>query len=260
MTDGRTPSLFRAALRRGTALGTWVKIAAPESMELIALAGFDFAVIDMEHSTIDLETAYVLIGIARSAGVSPIVRVSAVAAGTIGRLLDAGAEGIMVPHVDTVEQAREAVAAVRFPPLGGRGVGATGRAGQWGALPRAEYVRFGQEEVVLIAQLESAEAIENTAAIAATAGVDVLLIGAADLAMSEGTVESDPRIGELIARSVADARVTGVPIGNAGGATSAAVQSAVAAGFAFTVMSNDASLLGTAARAAVQDGRKVTET
>lgn len=258
MNDSRSTSLFRAALQRGTALGTWVKIAAPESMELIALAGFDFAVIDMEHSTIDMETAYALIGIARNSGVSPIVRVSSVAAGTIGRLLDAGAEGIMVPHVDTPEQAQDAVQAVRFPPLGGRGVGATGRAGQWGALPRAEYVRFGEEEVVLIAQLESAEAVANTKEIGAVPGVDTLLIGTADLAMSEGLVESDPRIARLIAESVTAAQAAGLPIGNAGGASVEAVSAAIQTGFAFTLMSNDASLLGAAARVAVAEGRKAT--
>ena len=257
MTDGRTPSLFRAALRHGTALGTWVKIAAPESMELVALAGFDFAVIDMEHSTIDLETAYVLIGIARSAGVSPIVRVSAVAAGTIGRLLDAGAEGIMVPHVDTVEQATAAAYAVRFPPIGGRGVGSTSRAGAWGAMSRADYLRYGQEEVVLIAQIESAAAARNAGAIAAVPGVDALLIGAADLSTSEGTTESDPAVVELIAGAIRDTTAAGVPIGNAGAATAASVQAAVDAGYSFTLMSNDASMLGAAAQAAVTAGRSI---
>lgn len=251
---------FRTALAAGTrpALGTWVKIASMESMELIALAGFDFAVIDLEHSTIDLQTAYGLIGIARTSGVSPIVRVPAIAGGTIGRLLDAGADGIMVPHVDDAEQARRAAAAVRFPPRGERGVGATGRAGEWGALPRAEYLRFGQEEVVLIAQVESATAVANAAEIAAVDGVDALLVGAADLAMSEGTDESDPALLALIAEAIAQARTAGIPIGNAGGADAAAVQRAVDAGFTFTIMSNDASLLGSAARAAVTGGRTVT--
>jgi len=252
-------SLFRAALDRadGPALGTWVKLPAMESMELVALAGFDFVVIDLEHTAMDLETAYRHIGVALLTGVSPIVRVPSLDGGIVQRVLDAGAEGIMLPHVDTVEQARAAVAAVRFPPLGARGVGGTSRAGAWGALPRDEYLRYGNEEVVLIPQLESAEAARNAGAIAAVPGVDALLVGAADLSTSEGRSEDDPEVVALIAGAIRDVRAAGKPIGNAGGPTAASVQAAVDAGYAFTLMSNDASLLGAAAKAAVAAGRSV---
>ena len=121
----RPASLFRAALANpdAPALGTWVKLPVTESMELVALAGFDFAVIDLEHSAMSIQTAHQLIGTALFAGVSPIVRIPALDGGVVQRLLDAGAEGIMLPHVDTVEQAQAAVAAVRFPPIGTRGEG-----------------------------------------------------------------------------------------------------------------------------------------
>ncbi|MEU2349828.1 aldolase/citrate lyase family protein [Modestobacter sp. NPDC049651] len=252
-------SLFRAALAGGAgpALGTWVKIPAPEVMELVALAGFDFAVIDLEHSPVDLESAFGLIGTALHTGVSPIVRVADAHPGLVQRVLDAGAEGVMFPHVDTPEQARAAAAAVRFPPLGTRGVGATSRAGAWGATPLAEYLRYGQEEVVLIAQIESATGVRNAKAIAAVDGVDALLVGAADLSVSEGRTADDPAVLELIAAAVSAGRDAGVPVGNAGGATTASVQAAVDAGFTFTLLSNDATLLGTAARAAVAAGRSV---
>ncbi|BCJ54622.1 2-dehydro-3-deoxyglucarate aldolase [Actinoplanes sp. NBRC 14428] len=241
----------------GPALGTWVKIPAMEVMELVALAGFDFAVIDLEHSPINLETAYQLIGTALFRGVTPIVRVPELAGGLVQRVLDAGAGGVMVPHVDTVEQARAAVSAVRFPPLGTRGVGSTGRAGAWGALPRAEYLRYGQEEVVLIAQIESALGVRNAGGIAALDGVDALLVGAADLSVSEGRTESDPAVVALMAEAVEQGRRAGVPVGNAGGATADAVRASLAAGFTFTMLSNDASLFGAAARAAVDAARKV---
>jgi 2-keto-3-deoxy-L-rhamnonate aldolase RhmA len=257
--SARRRSLFRAALARGDgpALGTWVKLPVMESVELIALAGFDFVVIDLEHSPINLETAYRLIGTASQLGVAPIVRVPTLEAGIVPRVLDAGAEGVMVPHVDSVAEAAAAVRAVRFPPLGARGVGATSRAGAWGALDRTEYLRFGQEEVVLIAQIESAAAAAAAGAIAAVDGVDALLIGAADLSTSEGTTEDDPRIVELIADAVQACVAAGKPVGNAGGATAASVQAAVDAGYTFTLLSNDASLLGAAARAAVAAGRSV---
>lgn len=252
-------SLFREALRRpdGPALGTWVKLPATESMELVALAGFDFAVIDLEHSAMNLETAHRHIGTALLTGVSPIVRVPSLEGGIVQRVLDAGAEGIMLPHVDTVAQAEAAAAAVRFAPRGTRGVGGTSRAGAWGALPRDEYLRYGDEEVVLIPQLESAEAARAAGAIARVAGVDALLVGAADLSTSLGLGEGDPAVVELIAGAVRDTRAAGLPIGNAGGPTAASVQAAVDTGFTFTMMSNDATLLGSAARAAVDAGRTV---
>jgi 2-keto-3-deoxy-L-rhamnonate aldolase RhmA len=245
--------LLRLALARGTpALGTWVKIPAMEVMELIALAGFDFAVIDLEHAPIGIETAYRLIGTALHTGVAPVVRLPGLDPGLAQRLLDAGAEGLMIPHVDTVAQARAAVSAVRFPPLGTRGVGATSRAGGWGALPRDVYL---SQTPVLIAQIESAEGVRHAGAIAALDGVDALLVGAADLSVSLGLPESDPRVRDLIAQTVGHAREAGVPIGNAGGATAEAARASAEAGFTFTMLSNDASLLGTAARAAVEAAR-----
>jgi len=252
-------SRFRAALGADRpALGTWIKIPAMEIMELVALAGFDFVVIDLEHSSISLESAYRLIGTALHTGVAPLVRVPGLEAGVVQRVLDAGAEGVMVPHVDTVEQARAAVSAVRFPPLGARGVGSTSRAGAWGALPRADYLRYGQREVVLIAQIESASGVRHAGAIAAIEGVDALLVGAADLSVSEGRTESDPAVVALIAQAVDAGRAAGVPVGNAGGATVASVRASLDAGFTFTLLSNDASLFGAAARAAVEAGRSVT--
>jgi 2-keto-3-deoxy-L-rhamnonate aldolase RhmA len=253
-------SLFRAALGRadGPAIGTWIKLPAIESMEIIALAGFDFAVIDLEHSPIDLETAYRHIGIALLSGVSPLVRVPGIDGGIIQRVLDAGAEGIVVPHVDTAAQAREASARIRFPPRGGRGVGSTGRAGEWGAMPREEYLRYGNDEVAFIPQIESAEAARNAAAIAHVEGVDAILIGAADLSTDLGMPERDPYVVGVIAGAVRACVAAGVAVGNAGGATADSVRASVDAGFSFTMMSNDASLLAGAAAAAVVAGRTVS--
>lgn len=252
-------SRFRRAVAQtdGPALGTWVKIPAMESMELVALAGFDFAVIDLEHSAMSTESAYRLIGTARFAGVAPIVRIPELNAGYVQRMLDAGAEGIMVPHIDTVSDAEQAVRFLRFPPLGNRGVGATSRAGAWGLMERTEYLRYGREEVVLIAQIESEQAARAAGDIAAVEGLDALLVGAADLSTSMGRAEDDPVVVDLIARVVAEATSRGIPVGNSGGASVEAVRRAVDAGFVFTMLSNDATLLGTAARDAVANGRSV---
>lgn len=253
-------SLFRAALARtdGPALGVWVKLPIIESVELMALAGYDFIVIDMEHSPMNLESAFHLIGTALARGISPIVRIPGLEGGYVQRLLDAGAEGLMLPHVDSVEQAEAAVQAMRFAPVGTRGVGSTSRAGDYGAMSRAEYLRYGQEEVVFIAQIESGPAAKAAGAIAAVPGVDALLIGAADLSTSEGKTEEHPEILSMIADAVTATRAAGTPIGNAGGATAAWVQSVIDNGYDFTMMSNDASLLGAAAKAAVTAGRSVS--
>jgi 2-keto-3-deoxy-L-rhamnonate aldolase RhmA len=256
-TTVQRSGLFRAALASGRlpVLGTWVKIPATETLELVALAGFDFVVIDLEHSPLGLESVSRLISTATLSGMAPLVRVPGHDVDIAQRLLDAGAEGIVVPHVDTLDQAHAVVAGTRFPPLGSRGVGSTSRAGQWGAMPREEYLRFGREEVVVIAQIESAVGVSNASAIAAVDGIDALLIGAADLAVSEQAVESDPAVVELIERIVRAGAANGVPVGTAGPATAAAVRAAAEAGLSFTMLSNDASLFGAATRTAVETAR-----
>ncbi|KAB1648320.1 HpcH/HpaI aldolase family protein [Pseudoclavibacter endophyticus] len=250
-------SRFRAAVADTDrpAIGTWVKLPVMESIEMSAAAGFDFVVIDLEHSAMSTETAFRQIGVALLAGLSPIARVPALDGGMVSRLLDAGAEGIMLPHVDTAADAEAAVAAMRFAPRGDRGMGPTSRAGAWGLGSYDEYVRYGQEEAVLIAQIESALAVENAAGIARVPGVDALLIGSTDLAASEGRAGSDPVVQALMAEAVAAARSAGTPIGNAGGVAPESVQAAADNGYSFSVMSNDATLLAAALSAAATAGR-----
>lgn len=264
MTPQRT-SRFRTLLQEpgALALGTWCKLPAMESVELIALAGLDFVVLDLEHSMISVETAYRLIGTARLAGVSPLVRVPAPAEGAdqglVQRVLDGGAEGLVLPHVDDARQARAAVRAARFPPLGRRGTGGTSRAGNWGALDRGEYVRFGREEVVLVAQIESVAAVRAAAEIAAVDGIDALFVGAEDLALDAGLAPADPAVREMAASVVAAARQAGLPAGNSGSGSRAAVRQAIEAGYSFTMLGNDASLLGAALRSAVEGARAAAE-
>ncbi len=248
-------SLFRAALARGPALGVWAKLPAVESVELLALAGVDFVIVDLEHAPLSLETACHLIATARLSGVSALVRIPGLDGGLVPRVLDAGAEGIVVPHVDDVTAATRAVEAVRFPPLGRRGVGLTGRAGAWGAIGRAEYLRFGQEEIVLIAQIESLAATESAEAIGRVAGVDALLIGRADLSVSAGLLEDAPEVAVAASRAVAAAGRVPKPVGYAGDAGAAAARAAASGGYAFAVLGNDACLLGQAARSAVRTAR-----
>ncbi len=252
-------STLRAALAKtdGPALGTFVKLSSPETMELIGIAGFDFIVIDLEHSPMSLETASRHIGVAKAMGVATVVRVPGLEGGWIQRILDAGADGIMLPHTDTVEKAEAGVRAVRFEPWGLRGVGSTSRAGDWGLMPQTEYLRYGNEEVVFMPQIESAEGAANAAAIAAVAGVDAMFIGTNDMSNSVQKPQGSPEMNELTQGVIRASREAGLPIGNPAGVTAEAVQSAVDQGYTFCVQSNDSTLFATAARAAVTAGRSV---
>jgi 4-hydroxy-2-oxoheptanedioate aldolase len=258
MTAARK-SLLRAAFARadGPALGTFVKLPSQETIELIAIAGFDFIVIDLEHSPLDLQTAFRHIGVAQNLGVSAVVRVPGLAGNWVQRILDAGAEGIMLPHVDTVQQAEAGVRACRFEPWGTRGVGGTSRAGGWGTTPVDEYLRFGQEEVVFMPQIESGEGARNAAQIAALKGVDAIFIGTNDMSANIGKPQNGPEMNELTSGIIAAARANGLPVGNPAGTTAEAVQAAVTHGYTFCVQSNDASLFASAASATVTAGRSV---
>jgi 2-keto-3-deoxy-L-rhamnonate aldolase RhmA len=180
-------------------LGAWVKLPAPESVELLALAGFDFVVIDAEHGAIDTRTTSTMIGMARGCGLAPFVRVAGTAPRDVQVPLDAGAAGLFVPQVDDAARARDAVRATRFPPLGRRGASTSGRAGRWGLEALGDYLRTGNDEVRLVVQAESVGALSAIVEIGQVAGVDAVFIGPTDLAVSGRLGESDGRLAELIA-------------------------------------------------------------
>ncbi|MFI7673120.1 HpcH/HpaI aldolase/citrate lyase family protein [Actinophytocola sp. NPDC049390] len=241
---------------RTPALGTWIKLDTTASVEIMAGAGFDFVVIDLEHAPLGLDTAARMISLALAARLVPLVRVPGHDTATIGRVLDAGAGGILVPHVDTPEQARRVVAATRFPPLGERGAGGTSRAGRWGLLPRTEYVRVGNEDVLCIPQLESAAAFEAAPDILAVPGVDAVFLGAGDLSLSLGAGPDDDHVRELLAAGRAAAAAAGKPCGAAAATADAAVRAA-GLGHEFVVVGNDATMLARTAHGlvgSVRDG------
>ncbi len=183
-------------------LGAWVKLPAPESVELLALAGFDFVVIDAEHGAIDTRTTSTMIGVARGCGVAPFVRVAGTAPRDVQVPLDAGAAGLFVPQVDDAGRARDAVRATRFPPLGRRGASTSGRAGRWGLEALGDYLRSGNEQVRLVVQAESVgalAAIGEIGEVDEVDGVDAVFIGPTDLAVSSQLDEGDGRLAGLLA-------------------------------------------------------------
>ncbi len=222
-------------------LGTWVKIPAPVSVELLALAGFDFVVIDMEHAPLGVEVVHELIGAALGRGVPALVRVPDIGRSTISRVLDSGAAGVLVPHVEGVPDAQAVISAARFPPCGSRGFGPTVRAGDWGA--DVGRYRASGEDVVVVPQLESRAAIDAASDIAALDGLGALFVGPADLAVATGLDQSSPEFDALVSAAESAAKAHGVPIGTAVGADPAAARE-LACRYDFVLAANDAALLG----------------
>ncbi|WP_432839734.1 HpcH/HpaI aldolase family protein [Dactylosporangium sp. CA-092794] len=236
-------------------IGTWLKTPALEPVEILADAGFDFIVIDQEHAPLTFEFAYAATVVAQGAGLSVVVRVPDRSGSHLQRLLDAGVDGILVPRVTSAEEARAAAAQMLFSPRGDRGMGMTSRAGRWGALGRAEYLRFGDEEVMRAVQLEERAAIEAVEEILAVDGLNGVFLGMGDLQLSSGLPESDPDIQKLVERFLAAADARGVPAGTAVGNARQA-QAAAARGFRYVMVSNDTSLLSSAAATTVADVRQ----
>ncbi len=168
----------------GPRIGTFIKTASPQVVEVLGTTGLDYAVIDAEHAPFDRNVLDLMLMAGRAAGLPLVVRIPDTAPATILSVLDMGAAGILVPHVDSAEQAREIVARARYRG-GVRGFSGSPRAGGYGALSMGAALDAGDSTAILC-QIESAEGLAAAAAIAAVPGVDALFIGRADLALALG--------------------------------------------------------------------------
>ncbi|CAG9181431.1 4-hydroxy-2-oxo-heptane-1,7-dioate aldolase [Cupriavidus laharis] len=177
---------FKAALAaRQAQIGLWLSMATPYLAEVSATAGFDWLLIDGEHSPNDVRTTLQALQAVAPYLSQPVVRAVAGEVALIKQLLDIGAKNLLVPMVDTAEQARTLVSATRYPPQGIRGVGsAAARASLWSG--RADYLDVANDEVCLLVQAETVTALKNLEAICAVDGVHGVFIGPADLAASMG--------------------------------------------------------------------------
>ena len=168
-------------------IGTWITmIRTPGVLTLLQAAGLDFARIDMEHGAFSMQEATQICLASLTTGVTPIVRVAADALDEGARALDNGAMGIVVPHVDTRAQAERIARAYRYPPSGTRSWGGPPAAFRFQPPDHAQAQTQLNDEVLVIAMIESREAVANVDAIAAVAGIDVLLIGTSDLSADLG--------------------------------------------------------------------------
>ncbi len=165
-------------------IGSWITIGNSSVIEIMATAGFEWLCIDMEHTSIDLETAKMLITTIHANDMKALVRVSKNEEVAIKKVMDMGADGVIVPMVKTKEEAQMAIDFVKYPPIGKRGVGLY-RAQNYG-IGFEEYKKWVEEEAVIIAQIEHIEAVENIEEILQVDGIDGTIVGPYDLSGSMG--------------------------------------------------------------------------
>jgi 4-hydroxy-2-oxoheptanedioate aldolase len=200
------------------AYGCSIMIPSPQLVEMAGHAGFDWVLIDMEHGTITLETAELMIMAAESVGITAIVRPSSNSSADITAAMDRGAGGVQVPHVNTVEDARRAVAAVKFGPGDHRGLASGTRPDCYGlAETMPDFVERSNAESLVCIQLEHSSAIDNVDALLGIEDVDVFFIGPSDLSQSMG-FPGDPKaepvktaIEQTLTKIVAAGKTPGMP-------------------------------------------------
>lgn len=205
---------FKAALSDWqVAHGCWCQIGDTLAAELIAGAGFDWMLFDTEHSPLGVASVLPLLQTVAAYPVSALVRPDSLDVAQIKKFLDMGAQTLLIPMVQDAAQAALAVAAVRYPPEGIRGVSGVTRATIFGRVPG--YHRHASDEICLLVQVETVEALANIEAIAAVDGVDGIFVGPADLAASMGFPGEPgrPEVREAVVAAIRRIRAAGKPPG-----------------------------------------------
>jgi 2-dehydro-3-deoxyglucarate aldolase len=252
-------NFFRSRLHTGESLiGSWLTIGSTTTAEIMAHAMFDWLTIDMEHSSIELGTAQEMIRVVDHCGVTPLVRVGHNQPNIIKRVMDAGATGVIVPMVNSPAEAEQAVASVKYPPRGFRGVGLA-RAQQYG-FGFDEYQKWNDENSVVIVQVEHIDSVTNLESILDVDGVDGFIVGPYDLSGSLGAPGKfdHPDVVEALAEV---RRVAGLREVAAGfhvvQPDPQALQAKRDQGYRFLAYGLDSLFLGQGARNAVSESRAV---
>lgn len=235
---------LKEKMKKGNTLMGWISTPSTVTAEIIARAGFDAVVVDIEHSAIDISSLEPLFQVIEACGSSPMVRLSANDPVLIKRVLDIGAHGIIVPMVNSAEEARLAVGAAKYPPDGFRSTGIY-RAQNYGESFK-EYRFSANEKIVVIIQIEHKIAVEKIDEIVQVAGLDGLMIGPYDLSSTYGiTGEIDhPIMKESIDKVMSAAKAAHIGIGtHVVDSSSVLLKDTLTKGFSFVVYSNDSIIL-----------------
>jgi 2-keto-3-deoxy-L-rhamnonate aldolase RhmA len=235
--------------RAGSRVGTFVKTPSPQVIEILGLAGLDFAVVDAEHAPFDMTVLDLMMLASRASRLPLMTRIPHRCSAMALAALDMGAAGLLVPHVDSPSQAREVVAAARHR-RGNRGFSGSPRFARYGTLAMSEALDAG-ESAYLMCQIESKEAVGTAAAIAAVDGVDGIFIGSADLALSMGYESTqEPNVIAAIEQTIRAGRTAGKTVGMFV-STTAERDKFAALGVEWFVIGSDQALLRLAAAALV---------
>jgi 2-keto-3-deoxy-L-rhamnonate aldolase RhmA len=237
-------------------IGTWVMSASPILAEAIGTAGFDWGVIDMEHTPLDLMDLVHMLQAVGNTRMAPLVRVPWNDTVNVKRVLDAGAHSLLFPFIQNAEEARQAVAATRYAPEGVRGMAGMSRASRFGTTP--DFFKQANAKVCAVLQMETPEAIAGLEEIAAVPGVGALFVGPGDLSGSMGHVGNltHPEVMALMESAGKRANALGIPIGTVGG-TPEVVAKYRAMGYDFVAVASDLGLLMRSAQAAAQALRAI---
>jgi 4-hydroxy-2-oxoheptanedioate aldolase len=240
---------FKHAIAKGERqIGIWLTLSSPYAAEAVAGAGFDWLLLDMEHSPSSVETVVSQLQAVAAYPGAPIVRPASNDAVRIKHLLDVGAQTLLIPYVQSVAEAEAAVAAMRYPPRGIRGVSGTTRATRFGRVEG--YGRRAEEELCLLVQVETVQSLERLEAIAEVEGVDGVFIGPGDLAASMGYVgePGHPEVKVAVLGAIARLVKLGKPAGVLTG-DAAFAEDCIAAGALFVAVGVEAAMLARAADA-----------
>jgi 2-keto-3-deoxy-L-rhamnonate aldolase RhmA len=218
-------------------VGMFVKFPTIETMEILASAGLDFVIVDMEHAPLGVETVFHMIAISERSGMAALVRLRGHDTATANTFLDAGASGILVPHCSPYETAKELITDMVFPPNGRRGSGGGGRATQWGIDGAGEYRRGGDSGVVRVPMIEDPEAVEDIDRILSIGGLDAAFIGQGDLGQTLGDRD---KAQALVDRALAACVAKGIPACTT--AYGGDVRARFEQGFKFLAIANDTGL------------------
>lgn len=214
MSNDVFPNKFKAALAaQKIQIGCWSALANPISTEVLGLAGFDWLVLDGEHAPNDISTFIPQLMALKQSASAPVVRVPTNEPIIIKRLLDIGFYNFLIPFVETAEEAKNAVAATRYPPEGIRGVSVAHRANMFGTV--ADYFALSNNNITLLVQIESQQGVDNIDAISATNGVDGIFVGPSDLAAALGHLGNPAHltVQKAIQHIFSRARTQGKPCG-----------------------------------------------
>lgn len=254
MQPNRTKALLAAgqAAIGPTIMESW-SVAV---VRIMAAAGFDYLFLDTEHTSIGSESLYTLIQMSLASDITPLVRVVDLSYPLVSRALDMGAQGIIIPRVETREQAEAAVSYVKYPPLGRRGAGGDARYG-YARRPMQQAIAEANAETMVVVMVESGRGLENLDEIASVPGLDVIHIGPQDLSISLGIPwqMDHPRLQEAITHVVDTCRRHGVTAGQ-NDRDAASFRQWYEMGFRFLCCNNDLNMLTTAAQ---QDARMLRE-